>query len=290
MNDYVIISDVTCDLPASMAEDLGVTVIPMDFTMSGKVYTHYPDAREMDFHTFYERTKNGEMSVTSQINGITYEQYFEPFLKAEKDILYIAFSSELSGTYQASTITASELLERYPERKLFCIDSKAASVGEGMLVYNTVQKKNEGMNIDDLKVWVEENRDHICHWFTVDDLNHLKRGGRVSTVTAVVGTALGIKPILHVDSNGDLIPVSNVRGRKKSLETLIERMQKTCVNPEDQIIFIGHGDDREAAEYIKSLVLEKFRVKDIIITDMGPIIGAHTGCGIAALFYFGTEK
>lgn len=290
MNDYVIITDATCDLPASMAENLGITVIPMEFTMSGQVYTHYPDAHEMDFHTFYERTKNGEMSVTSQINGVTYEQYFEPVLKAGKDILYIAFSSELSGTYQASTITAGELLERYPERKLFCVDSKAASVGEGMLIYAAVQKKNEGLSVDELKIWVEQNRDHACHWFTVDDLNHLKRGGRVSAVTAVVGTALGIKPVLHVDSNGDLIPVANIRGRKKSLETLVEHMEKTCVNPEDQTVFIGHGDDMEAAKYIKSLVQEKFRVKDIIITDMGPIIGAHTGCGIAALFFFGTEK
>ncbi len=244
----------------------------------------------MGFHTFYERTKSGEMSVTSQINGTTYEKFFEPVLKEGKDILYIAFSSELSGTYQASTIIAAYLLERYPERKLFCIDSKAASVGEGMLVLAALQKKNEGLSVDELKTWVEEYRNHICHWFTVDDLNHLKRGGRVSSVTAVVGTALGIKPVLHVDSNGDLIPVSNVRGRKKSLETLVEHMEKTCVNPEEQIIFIGHGDDMEAAEYIKSLVQEKFRVKDIIITDMGPIIGAHTGCGIAALFFYGTEK
>lgn len=290
MNDYVIITDATSDLPADMAGSLGITVIPMEFTMSGKVYTHYPDAHEMDFHTFYERTKNGEMSVTSQINGITYEKYFEPFLKAGKDILYIAFSSELSGTYQAATITANELRERYPERKLFCVDSKAASVGEGMLVYAAVLKKNEGMSLNDLTKWVEHERDHACHWFTVDDLNHLKRGGRVSAVTAVVGTALGIKPVLHVDSSGDLIPVSNVRGRKKSLETLIERMSKTCIHPEDQTIFIGHGDDFEAAEYIKSLVEAKFRVKNIIITDMGPVIGAHTGCGIAGLFFFGTEK
>lgn len=290
MNDYAVITDATCDLPAEMVERMGITVIPMEFTMSGKVYTHYPDAREMDFHTFYERTKNGEVSVTSQINGITYEKYFEPVLQAGKDILYIAFSSELSGTYQASTIIANELQERYPERKLFCVDSKAASVGEGVLVYDAMLKKEEGLSLDELKAWVEQRRDHLCHWFTVDDLNHLKRGGRVSSVTAVVGTALGIKPVLHVDSKGDLIPVTNVRGRKKSLDTLVEHMRKTCVHPEEQVIFIGHGDDMEAAQYLKSLVEEQFRVKKIIITDMGPVIGAHTGCGIAALFFFGTEK
>ncbi len=290
MNDYVIITDATCDLPVDMAEQCGIAVIPMEFTMSGKVYTHYLDAREMDFHTFYERTKNGEMSVTSQINGLTYEQYFEPALKAGKDVLYLAFSSVLSGTYQASIIVANELKERYPERKLFCIDSKAASMGEGILAYYAAQKKAEGLSIDELVAWVEQKRDYLCHWFTVEDLNHLKRGGRISAVSAVVGTALGIKPVLHVDINGNLIPFSNVRGRKKSLEALVERMEQTCVNPEEQIIFIGHGDDMEAALYLKSLVEEKFHVKDIIITDIGPVIGAHTGCGIAALFFFGTEK
>jgi DegV family protein with EDD domain len=290
MNDYVIITDATCDLPAAFAEKIGVTVIPMEFTMSGKVYKHYPDAREMSFHTFYERTKNGEMSVTSQINGATYEQYFVPMLKDGKDILYIAFSSGLSGTYQASKIAAADLMERYPGRRIICLDSKAASVGEGMLVYAAMQKLAEGMSLDELVDWVEETRNHICHWFTVDDLNHLKRGGRVSPVTAVVGTALGIKPVLHVDSEGNLIPVANVRGRKKSLEVLVDHMAKTCVNPEEQVIVIGHGDDLEAAEYLKTLVQNRFRVKDIIITDMGPIIGAHTGCGIAALFFFGTVK
>jgi len=290
MNDYVIVTDATCDLPAALAEQIGVDIIPMEFTMSGKVYKHYPDAHEMDFHTFYERTKNGEMSVTSQINGVTYDKYWEPILKEGKDILYIGFSSALSGTYQASKIAAEELMGQYRNRRIICIDSKAASVGEGMLVYAAAHKRAEGMNLEQLVLWVEKNRDHACHWFTVDDLNHLKRGGRVSTVTAVVGTALGIKPILHVDVQGNLIPVSNVRGRKKSLEALVDQMVKTCINPEDQTIFIGHGDDMEAAEYVKSLVNEKFDVKNIIISDMGPVIGSHTGCGIIALFFFGTEK
>lgn len=290
MDQYSIITDATCDLPQQLAEKIGVAVIPMDFTMSGKVYTHYIDAREMDFHTFYQRTKSGELSVTSQINGITYQQYFEPELKAGRDVLYIAFSSELSGTYQASKIIADELMQRYPGRKVICIDSKCASVGEGMLVYAAAKKKEDGIGMEELVTWVEKYRDHACHWFTVDDLNHLKRGGRVSTVTAVVGTALGIKPVLHVDVNGDLIPVGNVRGRKKSLDFLVEQMEKNYIESENQTIFIGHGDDMEAAEYIKSIVQEKYPNKEIVITDMGPIIGAHTGCGIAALFFFGTEK
>lgn len=290
MNEFKIISDATCDLPVKIIEQYEIPVIPMQFTMSGTVYTHYPDAREMDFHTFYQRTKNGEMSVTSQINASVYQEYFEPFLKQGQDILYICFSSALSSTYQSSLIAAEELRSRYPERKIYCIDSKCASVGEGMLVYAAAKKKAEGMGVEELAAWTEKERDHACHWFTVDDLNHLKRGGRVSTVTAVVGTALGIKPILHVDANGELIPVANVRGRKKSLETLLDHMAATCVNPEEQTVFIGHGDDMEAAEYVRSLVLEKFKVKDVVITDMGPIIGAHTGCGIAALFFFGTVK
>ena len=290
MNQYVIVSDATCDLPAALTEQLEIVVIPMEFTMSGKVYRHFPDAREMSFHTFYERTKNGEMSVTSQINSITYEKYFCPILEQGKDILYIAFSSGLSGTYQTSRISADDLMERYPGRKIVCIDSKCASVGEGLLVYYAARKKREGLGLEELAQWAERNRDHICHWFTVDDLNHLKRGGRVSALSAVVGTALGIKPVLHVDKEGKLLPVANVRGRKKSLEALIDHMVKTCVHPEGQTIFIGHGDDMEAAECLKSLVQERFAVKEIVISDMGPIIGTHTGCGVAALIFIGTEK
>jgi EDD domain protein, DegV family len=290
MEDYLIVSDATCDLPAELAEKLGIVIIPMQFTMSGQVYTHYPDAREMDFHTFYQRTKNGEMSVTSQINSSVYEEYWEPYLAQGKEILYLAFSSALSSTYQSSLIAAEELRARYPQRKILCLDTKCASVGEGMLVFAAAQKKAEGMGFDELARWVEQTRDHACHWFTVDDLNHLKRGGRISAVSAVVGTALGIKPVLHVDKNGELTPVANVRGRKKSLETLVEHMAATCVHPEEQTVFIGHGDDPEAAESIRSLILDRFKVKDIIIADTGPIVGAHTGCGFAALFYFGTEK
>lgn len=290
MNDYVIVTDATCDLPAALAEQIGIDVIPMDFTMSGKVYKHYSDAREMSFHTFYERTKNGEISVTSQINVAAYEKYFGQYLSVGKDVLYIGFSSALSGTYQASKIIAEELNKQYENARVVCVDSRAAALGEGMLVYAAVQKKAEGLSLDQLCEWVIVNRDHACHWFTVDDLNHLKRGGRVSAVSAVVGTALGIKPVLHVDLQGNLIPVSSVRGRKKSLDSLVDHMVETCTNPEDQTIFIGHGDDLEAAEYVKSLVLEKFSVKDIVISDMGPVIGSHTGCGIIALFFFGTNK
>lgn len=290
MTDYTILSDATCDLPAEMAEQLGIVVIPMQFTMSGEVYTHYSDAREMDFHTFFQRTKNGEMSVTSQINSSVYQEYFSQSLAQGKDVLYICFSSALSSTYQSSLLAAEQLTEAYPERKIYCIDSKCAALGEGVLAWAAAHKKMEGMGIDELKDWVEMNRDHVCHWFTVDDLNHLKRGGRVSPVAAVVGTALGIKPILHVTTEGELVPVANARGRKKSLETLVDHMAESCINPEDQTIFIGHGDDRKAAEYVRSLILERFRVKDTMVADLGPIIGSHTGCGFVALFFFGTEK
>ncbi len=290
MNDYVIITDATCDLPPALAEQMGIDVIPMEFTMNDKIYKHYSDAREMSFQTFYQRTRDGEISVTSQINRVTYEKHFSQILNAGKDVLYIAFSSGLSGTYQASTIIAEELTKQYENRRIVCVDSRAASIGEGLLVYTAAQKKAEGMDFDQLLEWVTGNRDHTCHWFTVNDLNHLKRGGRVSAVSAVVGSALGIKPVLHTDTQGHLIPVSNVRGRKKSLDTLVEHMINTCTNPEEQTIFIGHGDDMEAAEYVKSLVNEKFHVKDIIISYIGPVIGSHTGCGVIALFFFGTEK
>ncbi len=290
MKEYKLMTDATCDLPASILEQMNIGVIPMEFEMAGEVYRHFPDGREMGFHEFYEKVREGEMPKTSQINRMTYFKYFEPILKEGKDILYIAFSSGLSGTYQASVLAAEELEEKYPERRVVCVDSRSASVGEGLLVYAAALQKNKGITVDALADWVVRNRGHVCHWFTVDDLNHLRRGGRISPVMAVAGSALGIKPVLRVDDEGNLVTAFKVRGRKKAMESILEQMEKTAINPKEQVVIIAHGDCKEDAKSLKQMVKSRFHVKDEIISYVGPIIGTHTGPGMLALVFFGTER
>lgn len=290
MRNYVIITESTADLPSNIIEELGITVIPMTFDIEGKSYLNYPDNRDLDAHEFYDKIRKGEKSTTSLVNTAYFIDLFEPILKSGKDILYIAFSSGLSGTYNASLLAVEELKVKYNDAKIMCVDTKAASIGEGLIVYTAVKKKQEGMDIDELHGWLLDNVLNVCHWFTVDDLYHLKRGGRVSALSATLGTALNIKPVLHVDNEGHLIPMSNVRGRKKSLHELVEHMIETCVNPEEQVVFIGHGDCIEDAEYVEKLVREKFNVQNVIINYIGPVIGSHSGPGTIALFFFGTER
>ena len=291
MKDYVIFTDSTTDLPSSMADELGLKVIPLGFSFENENYLNYLDHRQLSIHKFYERIQNGEKSTTTLINTMSFIENFEPVLKEGKDILYIAFSSELSGTYQSSVVAAEELREKYKDSKIICVDTKAASMGEGLLVYTAAKKKSEeNLNLDELHQWILDNRLKVCHWFTVDDLNHLKRGGRVSAVSATVGTVLNIKPILHVDNEGKLIPVSNVRGRKKSLHALVDKMIETSINPEEQTVFISHANALQDAEYLANLVKEKLHVKDVVINFIGPVIGSHTGQGAMTLFFFGKER
>ena len=290
MRDYCIVTDSTCDLPANIVTDLGITVIPMEFQLDGTTYLNYPDGRDYDFHAFYDALRAGKASTTSQVNYQTFLDTFTPILESGRDILYLAFSSGLSGTYNGSVIAANDLIEKYPGSKVISVDTLAASVGEGLLVYTAAKKREEGLSLDELAQWVTDNRLHLCHWFTVDDLNHLKRGGRVSPAVAIIGTALGIKPVMHVDDEGHLIPVSKVRGRRKSLDALVEHMAETCDKPESQTIFIGHGDSKEDAEYVAKLVRQKFKVKNIILNYIGPVIGSHSGPGTLALFFFGTHR
>ncbi|MGN6715475.1 DegV family protein [Anaerocolumna jejuensis] len=290
MRDYVIVTDGTADLTQEMIEKLGIISIPMDFEVEGKTYVHYPDARELSAHDFYDMLRQGSKSVTSLINAETFLTVFEPLVKEGKDILYIAFSSALSGTYNSSLIAKEELEEKYSDANIKCFDSRCASVGEGLLVYTAAGLKNEGYTIEELYAWLEKNTLHLCHWFTVDDLFHLKRGGRVSALSAGIGTALNIKPVLHVDNEGRLIPMEKVRGRKKSIQALFEHMEAAVTSAEDQVIFIGHGDAAEDAEYLAELVKEKFPVKDVIINYIGPVIGTHSGPGTIALFFFGSGR
>lgn len=290
MENYVIVTESTADLPVKIIEEFDIKVIPMSFELDGKVYTNYPDNREMDPGEFYQRLSNGEKSTTSLVNTGQFIEFFEPIIENGQDILYVGFSSGLSGTYNSSLIAADQLKEKYPDRKILCFDSKSASMGEGLLTYTAAKKREAGLSIDELYKWLQENVLTLCQWFTVDDLNHLKRGGRVSAFAATIGTALNIKPVLHVDEEGHLIPMLKVRGRKKSIHALYDHMEKTCTNPVEQVVFIGHGDCFDEANYLGNLIKEKLKVKDVVINDIGPVIGSHSGPGTIALFYFGNGR
>lgn len=287
---YKIITDSTTDLTQKMIEELELTVVSLRFTIDGKTYRDKADQSEMPTRTFYAKLRDGKMSTTSQINADEFASVFEPVLAGGEDVLYIAFSSGLSGTCQSACIARDELKEKYPERKIYVFDSLCASMGEGLLVYQAAMMKRAGTDIDSLYKWLEENALKLCHWFTVGDLNHLKRGGRVSTTAALVGTMLGIKPVLHVDDEGHLIPVSKVRGRRQSLDALVQKMEETAIHPGEQTIFISHGDCIEDAEYVADQVRAKFGVKNVQINFVGPVIGAHSGPGTVALFFFGTHR
>ena len=290
MRDYIIVTDATSDIPNEMANELNVKVVPMSFSLGEKNYNHYPDYRELDIKTFYDKQRAGQTSLTTQINVAVYLDFFEEIIKSDKDVLYISFSSALSSTYQSSVLAAKELNEKYPDFKIITIDSKAATLGETLLVKLAAQKKSEGMNIEDLSKWVAENHLKVCHYFTVDDLNHLKRGGRMTAMTAFIGTALDIKPILHVNDEGKLIPLDKVRGRKKALKVLFNYLAELSENLEEQTVFIGHGDCIEDARYLESLIKEVYKVKEVIIHPIGPIIGSHTGPGAITLLFLGKHR
>lgn len=287
MNDYCLVSDVTLDLPQHVIEEIDVRVIPMDFHLGDTAYTHYPDERELSCEEFYKRLKAGEDSVTSQINPVTYENFFEPILASGKDILYIAFSSGLSGTYNTGRMMAEQILEKYPDRKLVVIDSLCASIGEGLLVYLAAMQKIAGKSFDELVAYVEEYKTKCCHWFLVEDLLHLKRGGRLSSLEAMVGTALKICPILSVDQNGKLLVAAKIRGVKKAIEYLVKRLEEDGIHTKEQTVIIGHAGCREYAEMVATLLKERELVKDYVIANIGPVIGTHTGAGMCALTFVG---
>ena len=290
MGSYRIITDSTTDLTPALIEELEVQVVPLCYMMGGRTYHNIPGGGEMDEPAFYNKLRGGVVSTTTQVNSEEFLQVFTPLLEAGEDVLYIAFSSGLSGTYQSALLAREELKERFPERRLEVFDSLCASMGEGLLVYHAAKLRQEGKSMDQVLAWLKENALRLCHWFTVDDLNHLKRGGRVSTATAVVGTILGIKPVLHVDNEGHLIPVSKVRGRKQSLDALVKRMEETVEDPAGQVVFISHGDCLADAQYVEGQIREKLGVQQVKIGYIGPVIGAHSGPGTVALFFLGNQR
>ena len=290
MSDFVIITDSSADLPASMVQELDIQVLPLCFTMGKRTLSDYPDDRDMAPQDFYGRLRRGEMATTSGVNVEQYTQALEPLLQAEKDVLILAFSSGLSTTYNSSAMAVEELKQKYPQRKLYTVDTLCASLGQGLLVWYAAQARARGGSIEEVRDWVEDHKLNVCHQFTVDDLYFLKRGGRISAATAVVGSMLQIKPVLHVDDQGHLVSMARIRGRQAALRALVDRMAQTSIDSGSLTVFISHGDCLEDAQTVADMVKQRFGVQEILINRVGPVIGAHSGPGTVALFYIGTER
>lgn len=287
---FEIVTDSSANLPNDIINKYNIHILSLVFRVNDVEYESYRKGEENDLSQFYTMMRNKDLVTTSCMSPNTCLETFEPLLSNDKDVLYIGFSSALSGTYQTAHNVLEELKEKYPERKIYDIDTLGASLGEGLLVTYAAKQRDEGKSIEEVHSWLIDNILHLCHWFTVDDLFFLKRGGRVSASAAVVGTMLGIKPVLHMDNSGRLIPVTKVRGRRKSLDALLEKMELLAINPEKQIIYISHGDCIEDAEYLANKIKERFGIKDILIHYVDPVIGAHSGPGTVALFFLGTER
>ena len=287
MSDFRIVTDSGSDLNQCMIDQLNISVVPLMVNFKGDTL---PDTVDEGVDAFYDGLRGGEIATTSAINPTGWETAIEPILAGGEDVLVIAFSSGLSTTYQSAVIAAGELQEKYPDRKIRVVDSLCASLGQGLLVWYACQKRDAGMSIDDLTAWLEENKFRLCHWFTVDDLMFLKRGGRVSAATALVGTMLQIKPVLHVDDEGHLINVSKVRGRKASIEALAKKLGELGLEGENSTVFISHGDCIEDAQLLQTMLQGKYGVKEVIIGYVGAVIGSHSGPGTLALFFLGTHR
>lgn len=287
MNNFVIYTDSACDLKPDVLKSINVECIQLSFRFDNddKDYLN----NEMDIKTFYDRMRKGETAKTSAINPETFSHRFEELLSEGRDILYIGFSSGLSTTFNSARIAADELKAKYPERKIICVDSLCASAGQGLLVYLALQKKNAGATIEETAKFVEDNALSLCHWFTVDDLVYLKRGGRISPTVALVGGILGIKPVLHVDNEGKLVSVSKVRGRKASLNALLDKYGELAKDTKGTV-YISNADCSEDVEYLKEQFKEQYKTEVEIVTDIGPVIGAHSGPGTMAVFFLGKER
>lgn len=287
MRDYVITVNSTVDLPKEWLEARNVPVLALKYTIDGETYE---DMNGLSHKEFFQKLRDGKMAVTTQMNPEEAKEKFEPFLKEGKDILHLGFSSALSGTYNSMRIAAEELAEKYPDQKVIVIDTLCACLGEGLLLYYALKRKEEGMSIEELAQWVEENKLHVCHNVTVDDLNHLQRGGRVSKTAAVLGTMVQIKPMIHMDDQGSLQVIGKERGRKKSIHKLVEMALNQYKGYENDLVMITHGDCLEDAEYLAGLVREKMGIEEILIHNIGTVIGSHTGPGVLALFCMGNKR
>lgn len=288
MADFVIYTDSGCDISPALLSDWGVGCSSLTFRFEDEDREY--SNNDMTVQTFYDRMRAGGIAKTAAINIGNFLDAFESILQQGQDILYLGFSSALSTTYNSAVIAAKQLAAQYPERRVITIDTLSASAGQGMLVYLAKEKKLQGASLDETAAYVEDCKLRISHWFTVDDLEYLKRGGRVSPTVAFLGNALGIKPVLHVDTNGRLINISKIRGRKKALAALADKYTELAANPGSGVIFISHSDCLQDAEYLSELLRERHGVSVQLTTDIGTVIGAHTGPGTVALFFVGKER
>ena len=288
MSEYVIFTDSACDIPEETLREWGVEYRWLTYTFDGefKQYSNYG----LPYPEFYDRVRKGGVARTSAVNADAFLDGFESILQTGNDILYIGFSSGLSSTYDAACIAAKELLEKYPGRKIRCVDTRAASAGFGLLLYMAVEKKKVGASLEENEQYILDNRFHLCHWFTVEDLIYLKRGGRISATTAIVGNILSFKPVMHMDNPGHLINMFKVRGRKNSLIALADKYGELALDPSGGTVFISHGDCLDDAQKLADMLRERFGVKVAKIVYVGPVIGAHSGPGTIALFFLGRER
>ena len=287
MRDYIITVNSTVDTGKEWLEERNVPVIPLKYTIDGQEYT---DMYGLSDKEFFQKLREGKMSVTSQINPEEAKEMLEPYVKEGKDVLHLAFSSALSGTCNSMKIAAEELQEEYPEAKVIVVDTLCACMGEAMFLYYALKQKEAGKTIEEVAQWVEENKLHVCHNVTVDDLFHLHRGGRVSKTAAVLGTMVKVKPIIHMDDNGALQVIGKERGRKKSLHKIVDMAVERSKGWDNEIIMITHGDCLEDAEYVAKLVREKMGVENVFIHNIGTVIGSHTGPGVVATFCMGNKR
>lgn len=288
---FEIVTDSSSNLIEDMIDEFGLHILPLSFMVDGEQYHSYLKGEHTDLAQFYAMMREGKVITTSLPNMAESEELLRGLLTAGKDVLYIGFSSGLSGTFQEIDLLLGQLAQEFPERTVLTVDTLAASGGEGLLVWHAATLARDGASIEEVHRWLEDNKLKLAHWFTVDDLMFLFRGGRVSKTSAWAGTLLNIKPVMHVDDEGHLIPLEKVRGRKKSLKALVDHMEATADAPvAEQTVFITHGDCREDAEYVADLVRERFGVTDIVINYVDPVIGAHSGPGTMALFFLADHR
>lgn len=285
-DDYVFIADDNSDLPPEYFTEHDIKVVNMTFTIDQTVYK----GAEMPSKEFYDHIRAGKMPITAQVNSDEARRFMEPFLQEGKDIFYLVFTSGMSGTFNTVSMVADQLREEYPERKIFIADSLAASMGEGLMIYKLQQLREKGAGPEELNQWVAENRNHMVHMVAVDDLMHLHRGGRVSKVSAIAGSMLGIKPVIHVDDEGRLIVIDKVRGRKQSLNAIVDKTLACVGDTVNDYFMVSHADCEEDAKYVAQQVSAKTGIKNYMINYIGPVIGSHTGTGVVALFMMGERK
>lgn len=289
---FTILTDTSCNLPQQLVDDYRLSMIPLRYFLDGEEHTSYTDGKQADFQAFYTAMRDGKVVTTTLASQADAAEVAQACAERGEDLLYLGFSSGISGTYGACSAAIAEIAAQHPERKMYSVDTRAASAGQGLLITYVARMRDEGKTIEECRDWAEEHRLNICHWFTVDDLMFLKRGGRVSAVSAVFGTALAIKPVMHMADDGTLKVVSKARGRKKAIAALADHFGNSLatMDPADQTVYISHGDCLEDAEELAEILKERYGIKDPLITYVDPVIGAHSGPGTLALFYYDTAE